>query len=176
MIMNFSTNYEVSKTSFFDFMKFATARATKRASRNASPIITVVVFLVTTLFFIFLFQGGGSLFSSLNWGSVLIGAVPSILFIAVFLQQTFAMQKNMAPKDNGILLGPRELEISENGIRESHELAESLYSWNLVEEVVENNGDFYVFFDTVYALIIPSEAFSAEAELNKFKDCIDKYV
>ena len=81
----------------------------------------------------------------------------------------------MQPKEDGIMLGDKTIEISEEGIRETQTLTQSFYSWTCVESVEENKGDLYLFLDNTLALIIPKTAFSSVKEKEEFRELIGKY-
>ncbi|WP_444909802.1 hypothetical protein [Microbulbifer sp. TRSA005] len=46
------------------------------------------------------------------------------------------------PKKDGIILESKEYEIASEGIKETYQHAYSLYSWAVVEQVKEINGQF----------------------------------
>lgn len=124
----------------------------------------------------FVFQAITNKQFSIDWVSAAIGALPLLLFIIVYALNMIKLQNLIHPKKDGILLGEKTIEISEEGINEKHSLSHSFYSWDCIESILENQGDIYLFLDKMLALIIPATAFSSEAEKAEFRGRIEKYL
>jgi hypothetical protein len=83
------------------------------------------------------------------------------------------MERNSTPKENGLMLGKRTIEIDESGIKDISNLGTSIYKWEALEEVVKHEGNVYLFLDTVLAQIIPYSAFKNQDEMEEFATQIE---
>lgn len=86
------------------------------------------------------------------------------------------LQKNTLPKEDGFLLSESTIEIKDDGLYASKDCATSFFSWKAVESMSVNDGDYYLFLDNMYAIIIPNSAFINENQAEEFRGLIERYV
>jgi hypothetical protein len=104
----------------------------------------------------------------IDWHTAFTLALPIFLYLLAENLLHRAIKKNFQPKDNGIMLGPKEFELTDVGIKEKHALGYCFYHWRAVDAVEEHNGAVYIFVDTATALIIPALAFTSEVSKADF--------
>ena len=109
----------------------------------------------------FIFQSASSKNSNIDWASAFIGALPFCIFIGYSLHANYKVKKFSIPNSNGIILGTKTIELTSDGLFEVSSVSKCQYSWACVEEIAVNNGDYYIFLDKMYALIIPRSAFAS---------------
>lgn len=174
--MKFTASFEVERDTYQNFVKFAVKRAFKAKSQLYAFITNFIAWLLITVFFMFIFQSTRSKVSIIDWSSALIGALPFCIVIGYFLHANYKVKKFSIPNSNGIILGTKTIVLNSDGLFESSSVSKCQYSWSSVEEVTESGGDYYIFLDKMYALIIPRDAFASSESIEQFKGCINEYV
>lgn len=141
-----------------------------RLSPGSSMILWFVVAIILTA----LFQLRGELMPFFHWPSALIASIPLLaVFLGIYLVFR-SYQKSMSPNDNGFVLGEKTIEFSDAGIKESGTYGYSFFLWDVVEDVVENQDDLYIFIDKLYAVIIPGDSFPSKSEKEGLKQAIEE--
>ena len=74
------------------------------------------------------------------------------------------------------MIGPKEFEISTDGIKEIHPYGYNFYNWNVVEQIEEVNGSIYVYVDRVLALIFNPESFKSNEHKDEILRELKKYI
>jgi len=174
--MTFSKSFSISKEDYLTFSKFACKRLRKPQSQFFPAIKNLILWFVIAFVFMFIFKSFNTEKVIIDWVSVCIGAIPFVIFLTVFIFENIKLQKLFVPRENGLLLSENKLEINESGIAVSNRNAKAHYAWDSVEEILENNGSYYFFLDTLYAIIIPKKALTSQEDLDNLQGCIEKYV
>ncbi|MDO6538134.1 YcxB family protein [Alteromonas stellipolaris] len=174
--MKYIVTFDVDKGAYLKFLNFTVKRACQTQSQFKAFAINLVAWLFITVFFMFIFQSFTSKVSSIDLSSALVGALPFCLIIGYSMYANFNARKFSIPNKQGIILGAKSIELTPEGITETSAVSKCHYSWSCVEEVTENSGDYYIFLDKMFALIIPSSAFVSQGSIEQFKSYINKYV
>jgi YcxB-like protein len=96
---------------------------------------------------------------------IMIGlAAMSVIVIVVARWQI----RRLAPAEDGFVLGPKQVEICDEGIRQNSRHHESLFRWSLVSGAVITSQYVFVMLDRAAAVIVPRRAFKSEAEGAQF--------
>jgi len=170
---------KITEKNYLDYSDFALKRLFKDKSKVKQAggfLKNMIVWFVVTIIFMAIFQIKSINFASFHWQSSLITAVPFIIFIFAFLFNIKKCKRLSVPRENGLLIGNRTIELKPEGINEINSFGHSFYKWECVEALEENEGDIYIFVDKLLALIIPSEFFSTKAEKEELKALVQKYV
>jgi hypothetical protein len=167
---------DVSSACFKRYSSYAVKRVCNFPSTPRSFLINMVVWFFLAIGFMFLFRIGSLDFSKFHWPSAFVVALPLLLFIGYSYYGIYKFQKLSAPNSDGLMLGTKQLEFDDDGIKEISRLGNSFYHWNAVEAVEENQGDMYIFVDKTLAIIIPSESFNSDSERADLKGLISNYV
>jgi len=168
---------KVTKQNYLDFSSFAVKRVCKPNNKKSSGFLkNMILWFVLTVTFMFVFQIKSINFSSFHWQSSVITALPLVIFICAFFFNIHKFKKLSIPNENGLMIGDKTIEFQAEGISENHPFGSCFYKWEAVESIEENNGDIYIFFDKLLALIIPSESFSNSKEKEELQHLIQKYV
>lgn len=133
----------------------------------------VLIWFLTAFIFTSLFQHIFNGKSSIHWPTVFTITIPFMLFIFIGFIENRRVAKCYKPNENGIMLGDKEVEITDKGIKEEHPYGHNFYKWNVVESIEENNGAIYIFVDKVLALIFPSSAFEDAKLKREFLDFVN---
>jgi hypothetical protein len=99
------------------------------------------------------------------------------LYIMLFLaaRAYLAFHRNAsvtAPLENGPVLGPERLRLTEKGIECEKMYFRQETDWEGVIDFYEDEDYFYVFIDTVMAHIISKSAFARESDKDAFRQTI----
>ena len=174
----------VTEKNFLDYYDFALKRLPKvnpikakpRVNQAKSYLKSVIVWTVLAVIIMTIFKSESVNFSSFHWQSSLVTAAPFILIIFAILFYMNKYRLLSIPKENGLMLGSKTIEFQSDGINETNSFSHCFYKWEIVEALEENKGDIYIFLDKLFALIIPSESFSTEAEKEELKVLVRKYI
>lgn len=149
---------KLTKQDFLDFNRYAVIRIQKsKPSEKLLFLKNLVLWLIIGVLFMLVFQLSSSDFSNLDLTTAVITAAPFILLIVAFIHNQNKVLKLLVPREDGVVLGDKTLELKEDGIYETsdHGYGHSFYHWKIIDAVEEHNGSLYVFFDNIMALIIP---------------------
>jgi hypothetical protein len=167
----------ITKQDFMDYSQFAVKRLCKPENPKSSGFLkNMIVWFVTTLIFMAVFQIKSVSLSDFHWQTALIVAVPFSIFLFAFLYNINKFKKLSIPNENGVMIGEKIIEFKTDGINEINHLGSCFYKWEAVESIEEHKGDLYIFVDKLLALIIPANSFSNEAEKDELKALVQKYV
>jgi len=72
------------------------------------------------------------------------------------------------PAPDGIVLGPHEVSILEEGVRNSSERHESLFRWQTVRSADTTAQHIFIMVDRCAAVIVPRRAFTSDEERERF--------
>ena len=170
----------ITKQNFMDYSQFALKRLCNpeapKSPKGSGFLKNMIVWFVTTVIFMAIFQIKSVSFSDFHWQSALIVAVPFSIFLFAFIYNINTFKKLSIPNENGVMIGEKTIEFQTDGIKETNNLGNSFYRWEAVEAIEEHKGDLYIFIDKLLALIIPANSFSSEAEKDELKALVQKYV
>ena len=173
-----------TEKNYLDYYDFALKRLPKAYPIKAKPKVNqatiflrnVIVWTVLAVIIMTIFRSEAVNFSNFHWQSSLVTAVPFVLLIFATLIYMDKYKRLSIPKENGLMLGTKTIEFQSDGINETNSFGHCFYKWEIVEALEENKGDIYIFLDKLFALIIPSESFSTEAEKEELKVLVRKYI
>lgn len=159
----------VTKEDFIKYSKFACSRLTQPKVKISRPFsMNLVIWFVVSLALFMFIQSRGFPLPNFHWPSALATSVPFLIFIFAFFAYLNKIEKGSIPKENGLMLGFRTIEINESGIKDFNHLGTSTYNWEALEEIVTHEGNVYLFLDTILAQIIPSSAFETKSDMEEF--------
>ena len=155
--MNLKFTYEIERQDYVDFNKYH--------------------YLKTSLKRILIFGGLGIivLMSILHSDDNLIGMIIApfiyILFYIFTILRSLKATK-MIPKDNGSILGKKELEFSDTGIAHSDKNSNGNIKWQAIKSLQQGSKAFYLYLDANVAIIIPKRVFENSLEISEFENYI----
>jgi hypothetical protein len=156
---------KITKRDFEQFNAYTVKKLLKPGFRW-SFLRNISIWFLTAFIFTSLFQHIFNGKSSINLPTVFTTAIPFMLIIFIGYIERRRVAKCYKINENGIMLGDKEFEISDKGIKEEHLYGGNFYKWNAVESIEEHNGAIYIFVDKILALIFPSSAFE-DAKLKR---------
>ena len=101
----------------------------------------------------------------LHFPSLLVGAVGGTLWIVIIAR---IQMRRMIPAPDGSILGPRQVTLSDDGLREASERHETLFHWRGVRSIQITGQHVFVMVDNNAAMIIPRRAFASDGECEQF--------
>lgn len=161
-------SYRITPESFAAFYQFTSKKVSQTRSGPQSFFTNMFLWFLLTVGFMFLLQFMSRGDSTLHWPSVATGAFPLMVFLIVYISKLLKNQRQLMPPENGFMLGNRTLEITEQGINETGHNYQTFYYWQVIQEVTNNEGDYYLYVDKVAAMIIPAIAFNGPSEADTF--------
>lgn len=168
--------FRIQKDEYKKFTKYALKRASGNKSEKKSFLANFVIWFLMAIIFMFIFQAVGKKGLDFDIPTALIVLLPILVGVGVYFSEMLKIQKNTLPEENGFLLSESTIEIKEDGLHTSKDCSTSFFSWKTVESMSVNDGDFYLFLDNMYAIIIPNSAFTNENQAEEFRGLIEKYV
>lgn len=155
----------VTKKNYLDYSNFAIKRLSDPNNKKSAGLLkNIIVWCVLTVAIMTVFQMKPISFANFHWPSALATAFPFVVAAIAFFINVQKFKRLAIPKNNGLMLGNRTIEFNREGLTDTNELGVSFYKWRAVEDVVENEGNIYIFVDNLLAQIIPAESFNTEQE------------
>lgn len=109
----------------------------------------------------------------LHFPSLLVGAVGGTLWIVIISR---IQMRRMIPEPGGYILGPRQVTLSDDGLREVSQRHETLFHWHGVRGIQTTDQHSFVMVDNNAAIIIPRRAFASDGEREQFVGEIQRRV
>jgi len=166
---------ETSKADYDAFYSYTASKVLK--SYMWIPMLKNV-FLWLVLAFscmsFFQFQSGG--IGNKLFFSVLTLSISFFIYVALSKLMEAKVARCFTPNENGIMIGPKEFEITPDGIKEAHPYGHNFYNWDVVEKIEEVNGSIYVYVDKVLALIFNPESLKSDEYREELLSELKKYV
>ncbi len=169
-------SFRLEQEEYKNFTKFALKQASGKKNEKKSFLVNFVIWFLVAIVFMSIFQTIGKTDFNFDLSTAIIVILPILVGIGVYFYEMQKVQKNTLPKTDGFLLSESTIELRDDGIHATKEYATSFFNWKSVESVSENNGDFYLFLDNVYAIIIPNSAFTSSKQADEFRRLIEMYV
>jgi hypothetical protein len=169
-------NFQLEQEEYKSFTKFALKRACENKSEKKSFLVNFVIWFLIAIVFMLAFQTIGKNNFDFDLATAAVVLLPICVGVGVYFYEMQKIQKNILPKVNGFFLSSSTVEIKEDGLHSSKEHATSFFDWKSIESISENNGDYYLFLDSMYAIIIPNSAFKNENQAKEFKVLVEKYL
>lgn len=107
--------------------------------------------------------------------AVLIPSVPVLVYLRLCKVINQKTTKCFQPNLDGIMLGSKEYELTNEGIKEIHLHGYNFYKWSVVQSVKEVDEAVYVYVDQVLALIFTEDAFESAKSKEEFIQTVQKY-
>ena len=166
---------ETSKADYDAFYAYTASKVLKSYTWIAM-LKKVFIWLVLAFIFMsfFQFQAGG--IDKNLFFCVLMLSMPFYIYVALSKLMEAKIAQCFTPNENGIMIGPKEFEISSNGIKEVHPYGHNFYNWDVVEQIEEVNGSIYVYVDNVLALILNPESLESDEYREELLSELKKHV
>ncbi len=102
---------------------------------------------------------------------IMIGLVAAMITVLVL---SIWQIRRLSPADDSFILGPRQVEICDEGLRQSSRHHESLFRWSMVGAPVVTSRHVFIMLDRAAGVIVPRRAFKSEAEGEQFVSELNK--
>jgi hypothetical protein len=109
----------------------------------------------------------------LHFPSLLVGAVGGTLWLVIISR---IQMRQMIPAPDGYILGPRQVTLSEDGLREVSQRHETVFHWHAVRGTQTTDQHVFIMVDNNAAIIIPRRAFLSDSEREQFVGEIQRRV
>src|SRR5690606_12455625 len=106
--------------------------------------------------------------------SIMTVGITSIFYILIFaaiMYFSLARSKSV-PKENGSFLGKKVYEFSEESISFSDKDSDGRLHWQAIKSFEEDSKGFYLYLDTIMAVLIPKRYFADKTEEKTFRDFV----
>ena len=168
----------VTKRDYQEYSKYTYNRMLGDNQSSAKGFIkNIILWAIIAIIVMSVFNNplwNHELIKSFHFPTALITAAPMLIFITLMVFYIKRIQKLSIPKDDGLLLGSKEIEVDDKGITETNTFGTSYYKWSSVESVEEVNGNVYVYFDTILGYIFPKICFKDDNERKELIETINK--
>lgn len=166
----------ISKEDYLKYSNYAVKRLWKSNNKSSGFLKKMLVWFFIAVIFMLIFQGKGINFNGFHWQSAAIAIAPFIIFIIVYIFNMRRFKMLCIPKENGLMLGEKTIELNADGITETNAFGQCFYRWKAIEAVEEHQGSIYIFIDNLLALILPPGSFATAEEKDEFSVAINEYV
>lgn len=172
--MSITINSKPTKADFINFTKFVGNKRLKNADENKihSFLKNMVLWAVLTVLFLTFFQFQSIRLSDFHLMSGLMVGFPLFVFIVGYIIHSFKLRNACLPSENGIFLSNKVLHLDEQGLTCSCKEMTTQYQWSAFVDVDENQGDVYLFVDTMMAEIVPAASFADDNERTAFVEFV----
>ncbi len=108
--------------------------------------------------------------------SIIALAISSTLYIFIFaVIMYFSLSRSKSiPKDNGSFLGKKVYEFSEDYISFRDKDSDGRFQWKAIKSFEEDSKAFYLYLDTIMALLIPKRHFMDKSEEQAFRKYVQR--
>tara|TARA_R110002012_G_C11547354_1_gene602066 strand:- start:104 stop:622 length:519 start_codon:yes stop_codon:yes gene_type:complete len=168
--------FQLEQKDYKKFTKFALKRACGKKNEKKSFVLNLIIWFLLAVVFMVVFQAISKKSFNFDIPTAVIVLLPFIIGAGIYLLEVLKLQKGTLPKIDGFLLSKSTIEINEDGLHASKESANSFFKWSVIESISENEGDYYLFLDNLYAIIVPGTAFTSKKQAGEFRGLIEKYV
>ena len=108
---------------------------------------------------------------SVSISGIVISSILYIFIFAVIMYLSLARSKSI-PRDNGSFLGKKVYEFSEEYISFSDKDSDGRFQWQAIKSLEEDSKGFYLYLDTMMALLIPKRYFAGKADEKAFRNYV----
>lgn len=153
-----------------DFMAFVQFVSRNRSKGSSGILLRLLIAtgIGAALGFGFALAG-----ANLHFPSIIAGAVGCTLWILILSR---IQMRKMMPSPGGFILGPRQVTLSDQGLREASRNHEALFRWPGVLSVHTTPKHVFVMVDSTAGIILPNTAFASEQERAEFVGEIQKRI
>ncbi len=124
----------------------------------------VALWFAIVIIFSILFEVIDYKWSDFHWPTMTITALPLIAIIIFYAKSRQSILHAFHPEKNELVTGKRTIKLDEDGILSSSSVSNTFYKWDLVDEVINNEGNLYIFLADMRAQILPDSCFKSDAE------------
>ncbi len=160
--MNFKIDYEIQREDYSEFNKYHFLK-----TKLKKTIISGSIFLVVLQIF-------------LNRDE--FNLIPTIISIIVFVFSYFLIirrslnRTNKIPLANGKILGKKELIFSDTEIVHSDISSNGTIQWTAIKNIQKGKTAYYLYMDTLMAIVIPYRYFKDNSERKDFENFIEERI
>jgi hypothetical protein len=106
--------------------------------------------------------------------SIIAVLISSIIYILIFsLIMYFSLVRSKSvPKDNGSFLGEKLYDFGDDHISFSDKDSDGRFQWHAIKSLAEDSKAFYLYLDTIMALVIPKRYFVDKFQENAFRNYV----
>ena len=166
-----------TRNDYIEFSKYSYSRLLGHSQSTSNNMLkNMIIWFFITIIILSIINNSGIDLKSFHLPSALVTAVPLLLFIGYIIFYNKKFQKLALPKEDGLLLGNKAIEMSETGIIETNSYGQAYYKWSAVESVEEVNGNVYLFFDTMLGYVFPNSCFKDNEERIKLIEYIKQKI
>lgn len=109
----------------------------------------------------------------LHLPSMFVGFVISIIGINIIAR---IQTRHLSPAPDGHLLGPRQITLTDEGVKESSPRYESLTRWQCIREVQLTDHHLFLMVDNNAAIIIPRRVFNPGLDAGRFAGEVSRHI
>ena len=170
-----SLNYSISKEDYVNYYTYvlwdAPANRKKRVTYYIKQLVPILLFIFA-FYYTGLFERNGT-FILLILAFILITSALSLFGVR---SNTVKLGEKIAndPRNSSIFL-ETALTVSETGISTKDTLTETRYQWNSFIKKQENKDYYFLFTNSIQALIIPRRIFNAD-ERSQFEKLLSQHL
>lgn len=150
-------------TSAADYRDFYAHTSAKllRPFRFVPMLQNVLLWLVLSFCFMTLFQFKDGAVEKKEFWSVFVIGLSFIAYVGLGQWLQHKIAGRFRPNEDGIMLGAKEYELNQDGIKETQRFGWHWYTWDAVEQIEQVNGAIYVYVDKVHAVIFNAQSLAS---------------
>jgi hypothetical protein len=152
-----------------DYTAFVKHVARTLSAARGDRIVRIFIGICVGLGVGFVLSGLHLRFSPRILPAMVFGAVAGAFLLMVFVTDVSRRQmQRMRPTEDGYIIGPQEVFLEDEGLRQRSGRHQSVFQWSLVRAVAVTEQHVFVMVDSIAGIILPRRAFTSDAEREKF--------
>jgi hypothetical protein len=156
--MNIKLSYEIGRQDYVDFNKYHYKKTKLKKTFITGGLVLVILQLGLSL-------------QKFDLAATLISSTVFIILYFFLISRSLNKTKNI-PKDDGSILGKKELEFSDAGISHLDKNSSGIINWAAVKSLQSSSKAIYLYTDTNMAIVIPKRTFSSATEIIELENYI----
>jgi hypothetical protein len=162
--MDWRIEREVTLDDFQAFVLYVRNNSIRKNGSGFNFFILFMVFLILQMAFLVV----GAEFDMPTSFATMFGVMVWLVVLARH------QNRMMAPAEDGLVLGKKEMRLMTDGIEERSDLHASFFKWTALRELGNTTHHLFLMIDQNAGLIIPKRAFTDEREVERFVSELQK--
>ena len=157
--MSIKLSFELQRENYMNFNKFHYKKTQLKKTLITGGLVLIILQVALNL----------------NKFDLIATIISSIIFNAIyfFLISRSLNNTKKIPKDDGSILGRKEIEFSDTGIAYMDKNSSGNFNWSAIKSLQSDTTEFYLYTDANMAIVIPKRIFNSDTEIVEFEEYIN---
>lgn len=158
-----------------DYIDFNVFHVNNSKSLRKRDLSLKVIFPIGFTLFVIL---SGNKFDEAYWAMLLLGSLLFIFLMPILVEKSVRQRTRAMLRDdhNGDLFNEADYLFDESGIKIESANSSSFIKWRSVSKILENEERFFIYVNSVQALIIPKAYLNNNDQIDEFREYIKSLI